>query len=129
MHGEETANFKLPLIKNGQQNAVLLLNATTRRGPDGATIGVIGVGQDITLINAMTAEQQRVADDLSRLIDSANAPIFGVDTAGMVTEWNRKAAQMLGYTKAEAVGKQFREQKVCSRYPAKGFIWRGNCKL
>jgi len=105
LHGEETANFKLPLVKDGKQNAILLLNATTRRGPDGEAIGVIGVGQDITVINAMTAEQQRVADDLSRLIDSANAPIFGVDVHGMVTEWNRKAAAILGYTKEETMGK------------------------
>ena len=45
LHGEETANFKLPLVKNGKQNAILLLNATTRRGPDGEATGVIGVGQ------------------------------------------------------------------------------------
>eukprot|EP00930_Biecheleria_cincta_P053498 TRINITY_DN3901_c0_g1_i2.p1 TRINITY_DN3901_c0_g1~~TRINITY_DN3901_c0_g1_i2.p1 ORF type:complete len:3527 (-),score=831.98 TRINITY_DN3901_c0_g1_i2:238-9594(-) len=105
MHGEETANFKLPLVKNGKLNAILLLNVTTRRGPDGEPIGVIGVGQDITSINALTAEQQRVMEDLSRLIDSANAPIFGVDTQGMVTEWNRKAADILRYDKKEAIGK------------------------
>lgn len=50
-------------------------------------------------------EQQRIADDLARLIDSANAPIFGVDLKGMVTEWNRKAADIMGYTKEEAIGK------------------------
>ena len=38
------------------------------------------MGQDITQINAMTTEQQREADDLWRLIDSANAPICGIDT-------------------------------------------------
>ena len=84
---------------------MLLLNATTRKGPNGEAIGVICVGQDITQINAMTAEQQRVADDLWRLIDSANAPIFGIDTTGMVTEWNRKAASLLGFTKEETMGK------------------------
>jgi len=67
--------------------------------------GVIGVGQDITQIREITKEQERVADDLSRLIETANAPIFGVDLSGMVTEWNRKAADMLGFTKDEAIGK------------------------
>eukprot|EP00928_Gymnodinium_smaydae_P025622 TRINITY_DN2034_c0_g1_i6.p1 TRINITY_DN2034_c0_g1~~TRINITY_DN2034_c0_g1_i6.p1 ORF type:complete len:2576 (-),score=526.78 TRINITY_DN2034_c0_g1_i6:89-7759(-) len=105
LNGERTGSFELPLVKNGEQIAVVLLNATTRRGPDGEVTGVICVGQDITQINAMTAEQQRIADDLSRLIDSANAPIFGVDIHGLVTEWNRKAAEMLGYTKEEVIGK------------------------
>ena len=62
-------------------------------------------GQDITEIREIASEQARVADDLSRLIDTANAPIFGVDSDGMVTEWNRKASEMLGYSKEETMGK------------------------
>ena len=55
--------------------------------------GVIGVGQDITEFRVATMEQQRVAEDLARAIETANAPIFGVDAAGCVTEWNRKAVE------------------------------------
>ena len=83
----------------------ILLNATTRRGPNDEVIGVIGVGQDITQICEITKEQERVADDLSRLIESANAPIFGVDLNGMATEWNQKAAEISGYPKQETMGK------------------------
>jgi PAS domain S-box-containing protein len=35
----------------------------------------------------------------------ANAPIFGIDTGGLVNEWNEKAAQITGYTKQEVLGK------------------------
>ena len=63
-----------------------MLNATTRLDWRGNVTGVSGVGQDITQIREITKEQERVADDLSRLIESANAPIFGVDSNGMVTE-------------------------------------------
>ena len=48
-----------------------MLNATTRRGPNDEVTGVIGGGQDITQIREVTKEQERVADDLSRLIESA----------------------------------------------------------
>ena len=60
---------------------------------------MIGVGQDITEMRRMSMEQHRVADDLCRLIENANAPIFGVDVNGLVTEWNRKAADLVGHTK------------------------------
>ena len=60
---------------------------------------MICVGQDITQIREVTKEQDRVADGLSLLIESANAPIFGVDLSGMVTEWNLKAASISGFTK------------------------------
>jgi PAS domain S-box-containing protein len=43
--------------------------------------------------------------DLTNLINSANAPIFGIDTGGLVNEWNEKAAQITGYTKREVLGK------------------------
>lgn len=69
------------------------------------TSGTRSRPEDITRIREITSEQQRYADDLARLIDTANAPIFGVDLHGMVTEWNRKAADMLGYTKEETIGK------------------------
>merc|ERR1719392_354557 len=79
LDGKDTANFEFPLFTKTGERREILLNATTRRGPDGEVIGVIGVGQDITRIREITSEQERVADDLSRLIETANAPIFGVD--------------------------------------------------
>ena len=57
----------------------ILLNTTIRRGPSAEVIGAIGVGQDITQAREIAKEQERSADDLSRLIDSANAPIFGAN--------------------------------------------------
>ena len=107
MQGQETANFEFPLYTKAGSRKEILLHAATRRGPDGEVLGVIGVGQDITQIRSITAERKQIADDLSRLIDYANAPIFGMDFNGTVTDWNRKAADMLGYAKAETLGKNF----------------------
>ena len=39
-----------------------------------------------TLLTAAQREQRRVADDLTLLIDTANAPIFGIDADGKVNE-------------------------------------------
>merc|ERR1711879_364193 len=79
LQGNETANYEFPLFSRDGDRREILLNATTRRGAEGEVVGVIGVGQDITELRMITIEQQRVADDLTRLIDTANAPIFGVD--------------------------------------------------
>eukprot|EP00972_Heterocapsa_arctica_P008769 1287060-Heterocapsa_arctica.AAC.1 len=51
------------------------------------------------------AESERIADDLTRLIETANAPIFGIDTLGNVTEWNAKASSLLGFSKEETKGR------------------------
>ena len=35
--------------------------------------------------------------DLTRLIDTANAPIFGIDKDFRINEWNQMAAKITGY--------------------------------
>ena len=48
LQGEETANFELSLITKGGARIDILLNATAQRDNADKTIGVIGVGHNIT---------------------------------------------------------------------------------
>ncbi len=57
----------------------------------------MGMGQDITELDRYRSEMERVANDLTQLIDTANAPIFGIDDKGRVNEWNQKSAQITGF--------------------------------
>jgi len=54
----------------------VLLNVTTWRDKQGNVIGVVDIGQDIT---AWLAQER----EYSKLVDTANAAIFGVDTQGV----------------------------------------------
>jgi PAS domain S-box-containing protein len=94
LHGEETANFEFPLMTKAGVRLDVLLNATTRRDEQGKVIGVVGIGQDIT---GRIAQER----EYTRLIDTANAPIFGVDTLGRVNVWNQCAMRLVGYTNEE----------------------------
>ena len=105
LKGKDTTNFEFPLYNRLGGRVEVLLNATARVDASGEIIGVIGVGQDVSAITIARLEYQRVAMDLTNLINSANAPIFGIDTGGLVNEWNEKAAQITGYTKREVLGK------------------------
>ncbi len=51
-------------------------------------------------------------DDLQEMINSANAPILGLDLQGRVTEWNRATESILGVAKDDALGKLFAESYV-----------------
>ena len=68
---------------------VILLNASTRRDAAGNIVGAIFVGNDTTDLKRAELRARGAAEDLARLIDTANAPIFGVSTNGLVTEWNQ----------------------------------------
>lgn len=45
------------------------------------------------------------ARDLRLLVNSANAPIFGIDVKGNINIWNKKTAELTGYSREEALGK------------------------
>nr|CDG41612.1 Phytochrome E [Rhazya stricta] len=46
-----------------------------------------------------------VASEMVRLIETATAPIFGVDSSGMINGWNAKMAELTGLPASEALGK------------------------
>ena len=99
LQGRETAYFEFPLYTKDQCRVEVLLNATTRRDVSGNVVGVIGVGQDITERKQVEVEKTRVAQELQTFIDTANAPIFGIDASGLVNEWNNKAEHISGFSR------------------------------
>ncbi len=105
LQGRETANFEFPLYTKDQRRVEVLLNATTRRDVSGNVVGVLGVGQDITERKQVEMEKTRVAKELQTFIDTANAPIFGIDANGLVNEWNNKSAAITGFSREEVLGK------------------------
>ncbi|EEY61866.1 hybrid signal transduction histidine kinase, putative [Phytophthora infestans T30-4] len=107
--GVETANFEFPLITRAGRRVEILLNATPRYNERGEVMGMVGIGQDIT--DRIAQEQEH-----SRMIDTANAPIFGVDTDGRVNIWNRKAADIMQYTNEDVLGKNLVEQFISEEY-------------
>ena len=62
-------------------------------------------------------EKKRVvcnsAEELQIFIDTANAPIFGIDVEGRVNVWNNKAAEISGFASAEVVGRYRKRPFAC----------------
>jgi hypothetical protein len=84
LEGVETSNYELEFETKGKGTRYLLVNATTRRDPDGKTVGVVGVAQDVTDTKDKEKAVTAVAQELRQLVDTANAPIFGIDVNGYV---------------------------------------------
>ncbi|MDM8521726.1 PAS domain S-box protein [Anaerolineales bacterium HSG6] len=116
LQGEQTANYEFPLYTKAGQRVMVLLNASTRRSAQGEIIGVIGVGQDITELDSYRSEMERVAQDLTQLIDTANAPIFGIDAQGLVNEWNQTAQRITGFTKDDVMGHDLVQEFITKEY-------------
>ena len=116
LQGTETDNFEFPLYTKDGSRVGLLLNAATRRDGTGAIVGVVGVGQDITDRKNAETRVSLLAADLRLLVDSANAPIIGIDAHGCVNEWNHKAAEITGFSKEEVTGRYLVRDFIIDEY-------------
>ena len=102
LKGIETSNYELEFRTKTMEVRYLLVNATTRRDAENNIVGVVGVAQDVTEAAQHDRAVAAMANELRQLVDTANAPIFGIDVNGNVNEWNEKTAEITGYTKEEA---------------------------
>jgi len=43
--------------------------------------------------------KELIAEELRQFIETANAPIFGIDSNGLVNEWNQASEKITGFKK------------------------------
>jgi len=116
LQGRATINFEHPLDTKCGKHLDMLLSAKPRRDVNGEITGAVCVGQDVTARKKAEEGTVRMASETRRLIDTANAPIFGIDRSGRVNEWNLKAAEIVGYSSDEAMGCDLVEAFISSKY-------------
>jgi PAS domain S-box-containing protein len=63
------------------------------------------VAQDVTETKKNEIAVSAMANELRQLVDTANAPIFGIDVDGRVNEWNNKTIEITGFSREEAWNK------------------------
>lgn len=101
LEGRGTSNYALEFLNKSNERRHLLVNATTRRDAEGSVVGMVAVAQDVTESVQRDRAVAGMALELRQLIDTANAPIFGIDVDGKVNEWNRRTQEITGYSKEE----------------------------
>ena len=69
-------------------------------------------------MDKLRTESQAIATELLQFIDTANAPIFGIDSKGHVNEWNQTAEKITGFNKDDVIGKDLVETYITEDYRA-----------
>eukprot|EP00980_Cylindrotheca_fusiformis_P030725 scaffold25303_cov117-Cylindrotheca_fusiformis.AAC.5 len=105
LQGEGTTNYHIEFLTSTKETRHLLVNASTRRDTENNVVGVVGFAQDVTEAVYRDRAVASMAAELRQLIETANAPIFGIDVIGNVNEWNGRTAEITGYSREEAFGK------------------------
>jgi len=97
----ETFRMEYRLRRHDGEHRWILDIGVPRYGPDRSFAGYIGSCVDVT--------ERKLADEVrfrhSAIVESSDEAIVGTDTRGTVTDWNRGAEQLFGYSAKEAIGK------------------------
>lgn len=67
-------------------------------------------------VEKTSTESMRTATELTQLIDTANAPIFGVDPDGNINEWNQMVSRITGFSKQEVLGQNLVNHYITGEY-------------
>jgi PAS domain S-box-containing protein len=59
---------------------------------------------------------EAIAKELTQYIDTANAPIFGIDANGQINEWNQPASKITGHQKENVLGRNLVQEFITEDY-------------
>mmetsp|Transcript_22473 Transcript_22473/g.50161 ORF Transcript_22473/g.50161 Transcript_22473/m.50161 type:complete len:781 (-) Transcript_22473:2059-4401(-) len=102
--GKGTSNYELEFRTKSNEIRHLLVNITPQCDMNNKVVGVVIIAQDVTEAVKRDRAVASMALELRQLIDTANAPIFGIDVVGKVNEWNTRMSDITGFAKEEAHG-------------------------
>jgi len=70
------------------------------------------VNSRFSLLSKQRKRDVGITTQWANLIDTANAPIFGIDLAGKINEWNRKAEDITGLPRHAVLGDDLVDQHI-----------------
>ena len=101
-HEKGTSNYELEFRTKCDKIRHLLVNITPKHDMNNVVIGAVLIAQDVTEAVERDRAVASMALELRQLIETANAPIFGIDVHGKVNEWNTRMSTLTGFSKEEA---------------------------
>jgi len=91
-------------------------NYTPVKDSQGNIFKVIKIANDISEKINNRNKANAITNELRHFIETANAPIFGIDNNGLVNEWNQNSEKITRYKKEEVLGKNLVTNYITEDY-------------
>jgi PAS domain S-box-containing protein len=111
---QQAGEFKR--IKKDGSETWINANYTPVIDTEGKVFKIIKIASDISEMHKLRTESESIAKELRQFIETANAPIFGIDNNGLVNEWNQTSEKITGFSKEEVLGKDLVETYITEDY-------------
>jgi PAS domain S-box-containing protein len=111
---EQKGEFKR--VKKDGSTIWINANYTPVKDVNGNYYKVIKISKDISEMVKDRFKVSAIANELRQFIETANAPIFGIDNQGLVNEWNQTSEKITGFKKEEVLGENLVETYITKDY-------------
>ena len=88
------------------------------RDPDGTIVGAATISHDITAEVEAERRLRFEREQFQMIMTAASDPFVSMDYRGLITEWNRQAAQVFGWTREQVLGRHVVDTILPRRYAA-----------
>src|SRR3954447_9468742 len=99
--GQRIEHFETERVRKDGRRIHVSLTVSPIRAEDGTIIGAAKIARDITSQKL----SEHAAERLAAIVESSDDAIVGKDLTGVVTNWNKAAERIFGYTAEEIIGK------------------------
>lgn len=114
--GESVANLETERVTKDGRTIQASISVAPVLAPSGQIIGASTIARDITHQKAVQ-EKLRADEEQTRLIiETASDAFISMDDHGRITDWNRRAEQMFGWRRSDAVGRTLSQVIIPERY-------------
>jgi PAS domain S-box-containing protein len=110
-----SVDFDLPINVFGRALTLTLILGVILAALRGVVLLLV---KQTALAAHNNARSEMALSELNLFIESANAPIFGIDNDGRINEWNAQAAFITGYSRGEALGNNLVDSYITDEYKA-----------
>ncbi|MCH8286604.1 PAS domain S-box protein, partial [candidate division KSB1 bacterium] len=114
--GNWKGEYQLRHFKTGKSIPVEMVAFRIDDTKTGQPLAIANISRDITERKKVERDKERVGLELRQFIETANAPIFGIDVDGKINEWNEKAERIFGYTKDDVMGRDLVKEFITDDY-------------
>jgi PAS domain S-box-containing protein len=98
--------------KDGRRVRVLLGGALFEKGGSEGVAFVLDLSEQKRSEGVLRTVEQQARS----IIDSALDAVVGMDSDGIITDWNKEAEEIFGWTRLEALGRRMSESIIPMRY-------------
>ncbi|WP_433384552.1 PAS domain S-box protein [Actinoplanes sp. CA-142083] len=116
--GELIKHHETRRVRQDGSTIYVSLSMAPIRDPDGRIVGASTISHDITAEVEAERRLRFEREQFQMIMTAASDPFISMDFRGLITEWNRQAEQVFGWTREQVLGRHVVDTILPRRYAA-----------